>query len=142
MVSCDACNLPRPMRQGFCVITYKRKKNFFFFFCQWKSFEKENNNLSEASVIKHVSIFFLISKSFIFCCRPVSGGSLNPARSLGPAILSWKFKNIWIYMLAPSSGAVAGAAMFRFLRLRDQHSSTLSSPNINDVACPIPFCSS
>ncbi|XP_028773957.1 probable aquaporin NIP7-1 [Neltuma alba] len=38
---------------------------------------------------------------------PVSGGSMNPARSLGPAILSWKFKDIWIYITAPISGAVA-----------------------------------
>lgn len=67
---------------------------------------------------------------------------MNPARSLGPAIMSWKFKNIWIYMLAPSIGAVAGALMFRFLRLKDQQCNTLSSPNISDVGRPIPFCAS
>lgn len=64
---------------------------------------------------------------------------MNPARSLGPAIVSWKFKNIWIYILAPSGGAVAGALMFRFLRLKDQH---CTSPNTSEVGHPIPFCAS
>lgn len=96
-----------------------------------------------------LNVLILISTSYFnnkvncfFCCSPVSGGSMNPARSLGPAILSWKFKDIWIYILAPSGGAVAGALMFRFLRLRDQHCSNLSSPNISDVGRPIPFCAS
>ncbi|CAI8582960.1 unnamed protein product [Vicia faba] len=70
---------------------------------------------------------------------PVSGGSMNPARSLGPAIMAWKFKDIWIYILAPSVGAVAGALMFRFLRLQDQH---CNSPNMREVGHPIPFCAS
>ncbi|XP_028795013.1 probable aquaporin NIP7-1 [Neltuma alba] len=59
---------------------------------------------------------------------PVSGGSMNPARSLGPAILSWKFKDIWIYITAPISGAVAGVLLFRFLRLKHQPCTTFSSP--------------
>lgn len=64
---------------------------------------------------------------------------MNPARSLGPAIMAWKFKDIWIYILAPSVGAVAGALMFRFLRLQDQH---CNSPNMREVGHPIPFCAS
>ncbi|KAM7488700.1 hypothetical protein LguiB_026184 [Lonicera macranthoides] len=46
---------------------------------------------------------------------PVSGGSMNPARSLGPAIVSWKFENIWIYLIAPTLGSVIGALSFRAL---------------------------
>ncbi|KAJ6688875.1 hypothetical protein OIU85_005316 [Salix viminalis] len=49
---------------------------------------------------------------------PVSGGSLNPARSLGPAIVSWDFKDIWVYITAPTIGAVAGALIFHLLRIR------------------------
>lgn len=62
-------------------------------------------------------------------CRPVSGGSMNPARSLGPAIVSWKFKDIWIYITAPIAGGLAGVLLFRFLRLTHQSSNTsFSSP--------------
>ncbi|KAG5125974.1 hypothetical protein JHK82_026809 [Glycine max] len=97
---------------------------------------------SESQSVGHLSGFVAGMAIGLAVLITVSGGSMNPARSLGPAILSWKFKNIWIYMVAPSGGAIAGAAMFRFLRLRDQHSSILSSPNISDVGRSIPFCSS
>ncbi|KAK9933435.1 hypothetical protein M0R45_020633 [Rubus argutus] len=60
---------------------------------------------------------------------PVSGGSLNPARSLGPAIVSWNFKDIWIYICAPTVGAVAGAILFQFLRIPPCNPSLTSSPN-------------
>ncbi|KAK3013559.1 hypothetical protein RJ639_009932 [Escallonia herrerae] len=49
---------------------------------------------------------------------PVSGGSMNPARSLGPALVSWKFQDIWIYLTAPTIGAFSGALVYRALRLQ------------------------
>ncbi|CAM8903726.1 unnamed protein product [Rhodiola kirilowii] len=58
---------------------------------------------------------------------PVSGGSLNPARSLGPAIVSGKFTDVWIYIVAPCAGAISGAMTNRLLRLRGDHSSPSSS---------------
>ncbi|XP_031096528.1 probable aquaporin NIP7-1, partial [Ipomoea triloba] len=62
---------------------------------------------------------------------PVSGGSMNPARSLGPAIASWSFdSNLWIYVVAPTTGAVAGVFLYRLLRLQGwtcKHADT--SPN-------------
>lgn len=47
--------------------------------------------------------------------RPVSGGSMNPARSLGPAVISGSFGSIWVYVLAPTAGAVAGALLCKIL---------------------------
>jgi aquaporin Z len=40
---------------------------------------------------------------------PVSGASMNPARSLGPALLSGQLQHLWIYLVAPVSGAVLAA---------------------------------
>ncbi len=40
---------------------------------------------------------------------PSSGASLNPTRSIGPAIASGHFSGLWIYLVAPIVGAVAGA---------------------------------
>lgn len=37
---------------------------------------------------------------------PVSGASMNPARSLGPALLGGALGGIWIYLLGPGAGAV------------------------------------
>jgi aquaporin NIP len=47
---------------------------------------------------------------------PVSGGSLNPARSLGPALVTGDLVNLWIYVAAPLAGAIAAAVLYRYLR--------------------------
>ncbi|XP_073027828.1 probable aquaporin NIP7-1 [Primulina eburnea] len=49
---------------------------------------------------------------------PVSGGSMNPARSLGPALISWRFDHLWVYLLAPTIGAIVGVLVYRILRLQ------------------------
>ncbi|MEV0072074.1 MULTISPECIES: MIP/aquaporin family protein [unclassified Amycolatopsis] len=49
---------------------------------------------------------------------PRSGGSLNPARQLGPAILSGHLGDLWIYLIAPVLGAVFGAVLHRLLHTR------------------------
>ena len=46
---------------------------------------------------------------------PFSGASVNPARSLGPAIVSMQFESIWIYLTAPFVGAVVGWLVYRAL---------------------------
>lgn len=48
----------------------------------------------------------------IFLSLPVSGGSLNPARTLGPDIVAGQFPYWWIYVVGPVAGAVLGAAIW------------------------------
>ncbi|CAN5751470.1 hypothetical protein BH24CHL3_BH24CHL3_03740 [soil metagenome] len=47
---------------------------------------------------------------------PFTGASVNPARSLGPALASWTFTDLWIYLTAPFIGAVIGAVAYEFVR--------------------------
>jgi glycerol uptake facilitator-like aquaporin len=47
---------------------------------------------------------------------PVSGASMNPARSLGPALVSGETRALWIYLTAPLLGAALGAIVYQFLR--------------------------
>jgi aquaporin NIP len=47
---------------------------------------------------------------------PVSGASMNPARSLGPAIVSGEIKQVWIYITAPVLGAVASIAIYKLIK--------------------------
>jgi aquaporin NIP len=47
---------------------------------------------------------------------PVSGASMNPARSLGPALVSGDLHALWIYLTAPLLGAALGAAAYQFIR--------------------------
>jgi len=49
---------------------------------------------------------------------PVSGASMNPARSIGPAIVAGDLVGLWIYIAAPIAGAVAGVLVYGRLRLR------------------------
>ena len=39
---------------------------------------------------------------------PICGASMNPARSLAPAIVSLHLAHLWIYLVAPILGAIAG----------------------------------
>lgn len=46
----------------------------------------------------------------------LTGGSLNPARTLGPAIVSGTYDDIWIYFVGPVLGGILAALLYRFLR--------------------------
>ena len=47
---------------------------------------------------------------------PISGASLNPARSVGPALVSGDLGSLWIYLTAPLLGGVLGALAYDTLR--------------------------
>ena len=48
---------------------------------------------------------------------PISGASMNPARSLGPALISGTWTAQWVYIIAPLVGAALGALLYRWLRV-------------------------
>lgn len=52
--------------------------------------------------------------------RIQTGGSMNPVRTLGPAVATGNFKGLWIYLVAPPLGALAGAATYTVLKIRDR----------------------
>ena len=47
---------------------------------------------------------------------PISGASMNPARSLAPAVISGHTEFLWVYLLAPVLGAAFAIAIWKFLR--------------------------
>lgn len=51
---------------------------------------------------------------------PISGASMNPARTLGPAIVANRYKGIWVYMVGPIAGAIAGAWVYNLIRFTDK----------------------
>ena len=62
----------------------------------------------EKGITAGIAIGALIAVEAIVA-GPLTGASMNPARSLGPAIISGHYESIWIYILAPITGAAAGA---------------------------------
>ncbi|KAM7520312.1 hypothetical protein LguiB_019274 [Lonicera macranthoides] len=56
----------------------------------------------------------------VFVAGPISGASMNPARSLGPAIVKHIYKGLWVYIIGPIIGTIAGAFTYNLLRLTDK----------------------
>ncbi|KAJ1267248.1 hypothetical protein BS78_07G042100 [Paspalum vaginatum] len=48
---------------------------------------------------------------------PSTGASMNPARTIGPAIATGRYTQIWIYMVATPLGAIAGTGAYVAIRL-------------------------
>src|SRR5215210_5624712 len=56
----------------------------------------------------------------VLIAGPVTGGSLNPARTLGPMIVAGQFNALWVYILAPVLGGVLAAVLYeRFVSEAD-----------------------
>ena len=56
----------------------------------------------------------------VFIAGPVSGGSLNPARTLGQMIVAGQFTAAWVYKVGPIIGSVLAAVAYdRFVSRPD-----------------------
>lgn len=56
----------------------------------------------------------------VFIAGPVTGGSLNPARTLGPMIMAGQFTAVWVYIVGSIVGAVLAALLYdRFVSKAD-----------------------
>jgi aquaporin Z len=47
---------------------------------------------------------------------PICGASMNPARSIAPAVISLHFSSLWLYILAPTCGALLAVVGCRCMR--------------------------
>ena len=56
---------------------------------------------------------------------PVCGASMNPTRSIAPAIVSGHLEHLWLYIVAPIAGAAAAIPVWKFLT--DHKKSTITS---------------
>jgi MIP family channel proteins len=50
----------------------------------------------------------------------VTGASMNPARSFGPALAAWEWGDLWLYVVGPVVGAFGGALAYQLVRQEER----------------------
>lgn len=69
----------------------------------------------EKGITAGIAIGSVIAFEAMFA-GPISGGSMNPARSLGPALVSGNLQHLWLYLVATILGAVAAVPLCSCIR--------------------------
>ncbi|KAI3521572.1 hypothetical protein L1887_11043 [Cichorium endivia] len=70
--------------------------------------------------IAPLAIGFIVGAN-ILAAGPFSGGSMNPARSFGPAVASFDFAGHWIYWVGPLIGGGLAGAIYPNVFISDDH---------------------
>ena len=65
----------------------------------------------EVGMMAGLAIGFTVLLEALFA-GPICGASMNPARSLGPAVVSANLEHLWVYLTAPFLGALAGVGVW------------------------------
>lgn len=69
----------------------------------------------ETGVLAGIAIGAVIALEALFG-GPISGASMNPVRSLAPALISGRVEHLWIYLLAPVLGSILAVPAWRLTR--------------------------
>ncbi|XP_060172845.1 aquaporin TIP2-1-like [Lycium barbarum] len=71
-------------------------------------------------IIAPIAIGFIVGAN-ILAAGPFSGGSMNPARSFGPAVASGNFAGIWIYWVGPLVGGGLAGLIYSNVFMNHEH---------------------
>lgn len=69
----------------------------------------------EKGLLAGVAVGAVIALEAMFA-GPISGASMNPARSLAPALVSSNLTGLWVYLVAPVCGSLLAVPLFRCLQ--------------------------
>jgi aquaporin Z len=69
----------------------------------------------EKGITAGIAIGGVVALEALFA-GPISGASMNPARSLGPAVVSGRYESLWIYLTATTAGAALAVPLCWLVR--------------------------
>ena len=70
---------------------------------------------SEKGITAGLAVGGFVALEALFA-GPISGASMNPARSIGPALVSGQLQHLWLYLSAPILGAAMAVFLCRYIR--------------------------
>lgn len=76
---------------------------------------KVSSGARERGITAGIVVGSVIALEALFA-GPISGASMNPARSFAPALVSGQFASLWLYLAAPMIGALVGVGLCRLMR--------------------------
>jgi MIP family channel proteins len=87
------------------------------FFLGWVIFAVAVDERGSLGIVAGLPIGFVITFD-ILMGGPLTGASMNPARTLGPDLVTGNFDSIWVYFIACPAGAAAAMGLYDWLVLR------------------------
>ncbi|MCA9258876.1 MAG: aquaporin [Planctomycetales bacterium] len=69
----------------------------------------------EKGIMAGAAIGSVVALEALFA-GPICGASMNPARSLGPALVAGRLEDVWIYLIAPTLGALLAVPAYQLVR--------------------------
>jgi aquaporin Z len=82
----------------------------------------------EKGITAGIAVGAVIALEAMFA-GPVSGASMNPARSFAPAVVTMNFAALWIYIAGPLLGAVLAVFSCRCINEKDCCPTRTCNPN-------------
>ncbi|HZZ81191.1 MAG TPA: aquaporin [Gemmataceae bacterium] len=74
-----------------------------------------SSGAKEKGITAGIAVGSVITLEAMFA-GPICGASMNPIRSLAPAIVAWRIESLWVYLTAPTLGTLAGVLVFRCIQ--------------------------
>jgi aquaporin Z len=76
-----------------------------------------STGLKEQGLFAGIAVGSVILLEAMFA-GPICGASMNPARSLAPAVVSGHFGSLWVYLTAPIIGAALAIPTWKYLNAK------------------------
>lgn len=73
-----------------------------------------SSGAKEKGITAGIAVGSVIALEAMFA-GPICGASMNPARSLGPALFAGKLEHLWLYLAGPTLGALLAVPTFRLV---------------------------